>query len=109
MTELTHVERPLACALREAGHEIRRQVPAGCGGRADIFDFTTGEIIECKPRGDTASIVAAVKQLRRYRPHFFDPQLAVAVPKIEPDAAWLADMLRKEGIRVIEVDVGIGV
>lgn len=108
MSELDAVELPLARALIEGGHEIRRQVVCD-GGRVDIFDETTSEIIECKLNGGTASISAAVKQLKRYRSSFFDPQLAVAVPRVEPDARWLASLLARDGIRIIEVELGVGV
>ena len=107
-SELAAVEEPLAQALLEGRHEIRRQVACG-RGRADIFDETTGELIECKARGDAESIGAAVDQLKRYRPYFYDPQLAVAVPCIEPDARWLIAALQQQGIRIIEMSKGIGI
>jgi hypothetical protein len=108
MKELLTVEEPLALALLEAGHEIQRQVIVGCG-RIDIFDETAFELIECKAVGNTSSIVAAIKQLKRYRPYFPGPQLAVAVPRIENDAIWLADAMEKTGIRFIEIQRGVGV
>ena len=103
--ELHAVELPLVAALREGAHDVRRQVRCG-NFRLDIVDDTTGEIIECKARGNAASICAAVGQLRRYRHHIFDPQLAIAVPLVEPEAQWLAEMLKREGIRIIEVSKG---
>lgn len=107
--EFENVEEPLARALIAGRHEIKRQVICG-DGRVDIFDETTSEIIECKARGNASSISDAVNQLMRYRPHFFDPQLAVAVPFVEPSACWMISALREIGVRVIEVSRGsIGV
>lgn len=106
--EIETVEDPLARALIEGGHDIKRQVVCD-GGRIDIYDSTTSEIIECKARGNASSISDAVNQLNRYRPHFFDPQLAVAVPRVEPDALWMVAALREIGIRIIEVEKGVGI
>lgn len=108
LNELITVEEPLAKALLAGDHEIQRQVRVP-GGRVDIWDGTTSTIIECKAVGDTSSIITAVKQLRRYYPNFYDPQLAVAVPRIEPEAKWLADALRQTGIFFIEIERGVGV
>lgn len=106
--ELIDVEAPLVRALTEAGHEVKRQVICDAG-RIDVFDATTSEIIECKARGNASSISDAVNQLNRYRLHFFDPQLAVAVPFVEDDARWMIEALAEIGIRVIEVEKGVGV
>lgn len=112
------VEEPLAKILCDAGHAIERQVSC-VGGRVDILDFTTGEIIECKAWGSASDIAAAVTQLYRYRPGagvgspffrhstgrlpFRGRRLVVAVPSVEHDALWLADIVRRKGIRIIEV------
>lgn len=105
MSELTEVEEPLARQLLAGHHDIRRQVPCG-GGRCDIFDETTSELIECKAVGDVTSIAAAIQQLNRYRPHFYDPTLAIAVPALLPEAEWLRPALDNLGIRVIEMEKG---
>jgi hypothetical protein len=104
--EITEVEMVVARALMDADHEIRRQVKCG-GGRCDIFDDTTGEIIECKILGDVISINSALRQLDRYRHHFFDPQMAIAIPRILPEAEWLIPSLQARNIRIIEVEKGI--
>jgi Holliday junction resolvase len=103
--EREKVEEPLARMLVEAGHEIQRQTVCGAG-RIDIFDGTTSEIIECKARGSASLISDAVNQLNRYRPHFFDPQLAIAVPFVEDDARWMIAALAEIGIRIIEIEKG---
>lgn len=107
MSELLLVEEPLVRALLEGQHELQRQVQCGPTGRCDIWDGTTSELIECKARGDVASIAAAVAQLQRYRPYFYDPQLAVAVPRVLPEAALLARAVEAAGIRIIEVEKGV--
>lgn len=107
-TELLTVELPLYDELRAAKHDVRRQV-ACSKGRVDIVDDTNGELIECKARGDISSIAAAREQLRHYRHDFFDPYLAIAVPRVEPEARWLLPALAAEDIRVIEIERSIGV
>lgn len=105
MSELTAVEEPLAQQLLAGRHDIRRQVQCG-SGRCDIFDDTTSELIECKAVGNVASIAAAIQQLNRYRHHFCDPQLAIAIPVLLPEAEWLRPALDDRAIRVIEMDKG---
>lgn len=107
-SELELVELPIYRALLAGAHEVRRQVVCP-SGRVDIFDDTTSTIIECKARGDVASIAAARTQLERYRRHFHSPQLAIAVPHIEPEARWLVELLEKEDVTVFEAERGIGV
>jgi hypothetical protein len=81
-----------------------------CGnGRVDIFDETTSEIIECKLIGDADTIGAAIGQLQRYRPYFFDPQLAIGVPILWPSAKPMLEILDRSNIRLIEIAKGIGV
>lgn len=106
--EITTVEEPLALALQQAGHEIRRQVTCSVG-RIDILDDTTFEIIECKFLGDASRISDAVNQLHRYQSRFPGAQLAVAVPYVEDEAEWMIKALDAIGIRIIEVDKGVGV
>lgn len=108
MSEKTEVEDIVAYELSSAGHEIRRQVVCG-SGRCDIFDGTTSAIIECKLVGDSRSLAEAAAQLERYRPYFFDPQLAIAVPRVEREARWLIPALEKRNIMLIEIEKGIGV
>jgi hypothetical protein len=89
------------------GHEIRRQHRCS-GGIVDIFDLTAGELIECKARGSSAALGEAAGQLKRYARSFPGAVLSIAVPIIEPDAGWLADILRREGIGIIEVENSAG-
>lgn len=103
--EFRLVEEPLARQLIEGRHEIRRQVCVD-GGRIDIFDETTSELIECKAVGDSVSIAAAVEQLRRYKPDFCSPQLAIAIPRLLPSAEWLRPALEDLEIRLIEMERG---
>jgi len=69
----------------------------------DIFDITADELIECKLRGTSAALGEAAGQLRRYGRSFPGSQLTIAVFSLEPEADWLAEVLRKEGIAIIEV------
>jgi hypothetical protein len=105
--EKEKVEEPLAAALRAQGHDVRQQVQCSVG-RVDIHDATIGEIIECEASGGCSDLVAAVMQLRRYSLVFGGAKLTVAVPTVDDDAEWLAAMLRREGICIIEVDVEVG-
>lgn len=101
--EVLRVEVPLARARLALGHEIRRQHRCS-GGIVDIFDLTADELIECKVLGSSAALGEAVGQLKRYAKSFPGAGLSIAVPAIEPDAGWLADILRREGIDIIEVE-----
>ena len=100
--EALRVEIPLARARLALGHQIRRQYRCS-GGVVDIVDLTADELIECKIRGSSAALGEAAGQLKRYAKSFPGSGLSVAVPAIEPDAGWLADILRREGIDIIEV------
>lgn len=100
--ERDQVEQPLASHLQFLGHVIKRQVKCS-GGRIDILDVTANEIIECKLSGSASSLTAAVLQVRGYGVQFPSASLAIAVPVVEPDAVWLADVLPQTGVRVIEV------
>ena len=100
------VEEIIAYHLRRG--DQRRQVKCG-NGRVDIFDETTSEIIECKLIGDADTIGAAIGQLQRYRPYFFDPQLAIGVPILWPSAKPMLEILDRSNIRLIEIAKGIGV
>lgn len=105
--EAVLVEAPLAKALTDAAHDVRRQVICDAG-RIDIFDYTANEIIECKARGSVGLISEAVKQLQHYRCWFPAAQLAIAVPHIEDSAKWVMPALNNLGIRLIEVEKGVG-
>ena len=96
------VEEPLARARMLLGHQIRRQRRCA-GGVIDIFDVTADELIECKLRGTSASLGEAAGQLKRYSRSFPGSGLAIAVLSIEQEANWLADILRGEGINIIEI------
>jgi hypothetical protein len=60
-------------------------------------------LIECKLRGTSAALGEAAGQLKRYGRSFPGSRLTIAVLGIEPEADWLAGILRKEGIAIIEV------
>ena len=100
--ETRKVEVPLALARISMGHQVRRQRRCA-GGIIDIFDITADEIIECKLRGTSAALGEAAGQLKRYGRSFPGSRLTIAVLSIEPEADWLAEILRKEGIAIIEV------
>jgi len=104
--EMLQVEMPLARARLALGHSIRRQHRCS-SGIVDIFDLTTDELIECKTRGSSAALGEAAGQLKRYARSFPGSSLSIAVPAVEPEATWLADVLRREGITIIEVQAGL--
>jgi hypothetical protein len=101
--ELLKVEMPLARARMLLGHQVRRQHRCA-GGIVDILDITGDELIECKLRGTSAVLGEAAGQLKRYGRSFPGSRLTIAVLSIEPEAAWLAEVLRREGIAIIEVE-----
>lgn len=101
--ETVNVEMPLAKAREAMGHQVRRQKHCS-GGRIDIFDLTADEIIECKLIGTSASLGEAAGQLRRYGRSFPGTALTIAVRYIKPEAEWLAEVLRGQGLRIIEID-----
>ncbi|MCD9825252.1 hypothetical protein [Bradyrhizobium japonicum] len=101
--ETVKVEIPLATAREAMGHRIRRQMRCA-GGVIDFFDLTADEIIECKLIGTGASLGQAAGQLRRYSKSFPGTALSIAVRYIEPDAEWLAGILRGQGLTIIELD-----
>lgn len=103
--EVTEVEEPIAKARIAAGHDIRRQHKCG-GGIVDIYDLTADELIECKHQGTSAALGEAAGQLNRYRKSFPGAALTIAVVGIEPEAEWLADLLRAQGISIIELGRG---
>ena len=96
------VEDPLARARMSLGHQVRRQRRCA-GGIIDIFDITADELIECKLRGTSAALGEAAGQLKRYGRSFPGSSLTIAVLSVEPEADWLAEILRREGIAIIEV------
>jgi hypothetical protein len=100
--EARKVEEPLARARMSLGHQVRRQRRCA-GGVIDIFDVTADELIECKLRGTSAALGEAAGQLKRYGRSFPGSRLTIAVLGIEPEADWLAEILRREGIAIIEV------
>lgn len=105
--EVVEVEEPLARSLIARGHKIRRQHRCS-GGQIDIYDLTADRIIECKARGTSAALGEAAGQLQRYGHFFPGATLVIAVPAVEPDGAWLADVLRSQGIAIIEMARGEG-
>lgn len=100
--EVTLVERPLAEARIARGHNIRRQHRCSTG-IIDIYDLTADEIIECKHRGTNAALGEAGGQLRRYGRVFPGARLTIAVLSVDPAADWLAELLRRDGITIIEM------
>jgi hypothetical protein len=100
--EVRKVEEPLVRARMSLGHQVRRQRRCP-GGIIDIFDITADELIECKLRGTSAALGEAAGQLKRYGRSFPGSSLTIAVLTVEPEAVWLAEILRREGIAVIEV------
>jgi hypothetical protein len=100
--EARKVEEPLARARMSLGHQVKRQHRCA-GGIIDIIDITADELIECKVRGTSASLGEAAGQLKRYGRSFPGSRLTIAVLGIEPEADWLAEILRREGIDIIEV------
>jgi hypothetical protein len=100
--EARKVEEPVARARMSLGHQVRRQRRCA-GGIIDIFDITADELIECKLRGTSASLGEAAGQLNRSSRSFPGSQLTIAVLSIESEADWLAEILRREGITIIEV------
>jgi hypothetical protein len=100
--EARKVEEPLARARMSLGHQVKRQRRCA-GGVIDIIDITADELIECKLRGTSASLGEAAGQLKRYSRSFPGSRLTIAVLGIEPEADWLAEILRREGIDIIEV------
>ena len=99
------VEAPLAAALIAAGRTILRQVRCPAG-QIDIWDATNNRLFECKARGSSGSVADAASQLRRYAPHYPGAQLIIAVPRIEPEALWLADLLEANGFVFLEIEAG---
>jgi hypothetical protein len=53
--------------------------------------------------------VGEVGRLQRYRPHFFDPQLAIGIPILWPSAEPMREILDHINTRLIEIAKGIGV
>jgi hypothetical protein len=100
--EARKVEEPLVRARMALGHQVRRQRRCA-GGIVDIFDITADELIECKLHGTSAALGEAAGQLRRYSRSFPGSRLTIAVFSIEPDGNWIAEVLRKEGIAIIEI------
>lgn len=100
--ETLTVELPLAGARIARGHVIRRQHRCS-NGIVDIFDITADELIECKARGSSAALGEAAGQLKRYARSFPGSSLSIAIPQLDAEAAWLATVLRREGIAIIEV------
>jgi hypothetical protein len=100
--ETLKVEVPLTHARMALGHKVKRQHRCA-GGIIDIFDVTADELIECKLRGTSAALGEAAGQLKRYGRSFPGSSLTIAVLNIEPEADWLAEILRREGIAIIEV------
>lgn len=102
--EFTEVEEPLAFILRREGHEVRQQkrCPAG---QPDIFDVTSNHLIECKLRGDGASLGEAFCQLKRYAPHFPGARLSIAVLIVDPDAEPIATIIECAGVKIIELTI----
>lgn len=86
--EAIKVEAPLARQRLAAGHQI--------------------ELIEWKVRGTSAALGEAAGQLKRYARSFPGSRLTIAVVAIEDEAAWLADVLRREGIGILETGDGSG-
>lgn len=105
--EALKVEAPLARQRLAAGHQVRRQHRCA-GGVVDIVDLTADELIECKVRGTSAALGEAAGQLKRYARSFPGSRLTIAVVVIEDEAAWLADVLRREGIGIVEIGDGSG-
>lgn len=103
--EKTDVEEPLVKQRRALGHRVRQQIRCK-GGVVDIYDLTTDELIECKAVGSSAALGEAAGQLQRYRISFPGAAIAIAVPQIEGEATWLAELLRDRGITIIEISRG---
>jgi hypothetical protein len=101
--EALKVEVPLVRSRIALGHQVRRQHRC-TGGIIDIFDITADELIECKLRGTSATLGEAAGQLKRYGRSFPGSRLTIAVLSIEHEAVWLADVLRREGIAIIEIE-----
>jgi hypothetical protein len=101
--ENKNVETPLARFLQEYGHHILRQVPCA-GGRIDILDTTTKELIECKARGNGRSLFDAAVQLKHYQKFYSDHRLVIAIPAVESDDKWLAEAFHAVGFRIFEVE-----
>lgn len=104
--ELAKVEKPLAAKLKKMGHKVSRQVNCA-GGRVDIVDYTSSDLIECKADGYLQSIVDAAKQLKGYQPSFPGMRLCIAVPFIDASAIWMAESLRQSGFHFIETDFSL--
>lgn len=100
--EILFVEQPLSEWLVRRGHIIERQVKCA-GGRVDIVDSTSKELIECKASGRISSIVAAARQLKHYESVFDGFGMVIAVPRIDESADWMVVALRGIGFRFIEV------
>jgi hypothetical protein len=101
--EALKVEVPLARSRIALGHQVRRQHRCA-GGIIDIFDITADELIECKLHGTSATLGEAAGQLKRYGSSFPGSRLTIAVLSIELEAVWLAEVLRREGIAMIEIE-----
>lgn len=80
------VENAIADHLRGCGHHVEQQVRSR-GGIADIVDYTSGTVIECKAHSSTASIMQAVDQLDRYMPWFRDFEQAIGLPDVPRNPA----------------------
>jgi len=89
--------------VRECRSAIKSGVNADALGALSIFWITADELIECKLRGTSAALGEATGQLKRYSRSFPGSSLTIAVLDIEPEARWLAEILRREGIDIIEV------
>jgi hypothetical protein len=100
--EAGKVEEPLVRARMALGHQVKRQHRCA-RGIIDILDITADELIECKLRGTSATLGEAAGQLKRYGQSFPGSRLTIAVRCIEPEAIWLAEILRREGIAIIEM------
>ncbi len=99
------IEDPLASARVAAGHQIRRQHRCA-GGIIDIYDLTADELIECKVSGGSKALGEAAGQLQRYKKSFPGSGLVIAVLRLEDEAEWLAQLLRREGIIIVEIEGG---
>lgn len=100
--EARKVEEPLMRARMALGHQVKRQHRCA-RGIIDLLDITADELIECKLHGTSAALGEAAGQLRRYGQSFPGSRLTIAVLSIEPEAFWLAEILRKEGVAIIEM------
>lgn len=100
------VEMPLVKQRTALGHRVRRQMRCR-HGIIDIFDLTADQIIECKVVGTSTALGEAAGQLQRYKKSFPGTEIAIAVLNLKDEAIWLADLLKSQGIAIIEVKGGI--